>query len=422
MDTRIKELIDFTKTKFGLGNYYLHTYELCRDVNIFNETIYTLSMEWFPNHITEQEDEDLNPDGTAAIDITINTRQFKSVIFVGDKSYTNKNTFKNYNKNDIIHWIENETGLKYGNQFQLVKEEVGEYCFRECIDGVAVSPSGSIEIEFDAEGKLTHFSVIGQFPSKDKVARSHFSLQLEDVEKLAKDQFKLFEFPSDERKQFIPLYGIEEIYVTNDKTSTIPYETIVAERARLEIGKILHWNTPIQKPFERKEISLDEEVTLEQAFSSEPHPDSLPISKMEQEQCVDAVEKFLRQVFPKDCGKWILKTLRRDKGFILATLKRIKSDMRVFQRKLLVFLDRTTLQPINYMDNREFLEIFQDYEEPEEISLNKDDAYEKIKSLIELKPVYVYDFNQDKYRLCGEIDCQYGVNASNGEVISLKDI
>ena len=42
--------------------------------------------------------------------------------------------------------------------------------------------------------------------------------------------------------------------------------------------------------------------------------------------------------------------------------------------------------------------------------------------MFELKPYYVYDFEHKQYVLCGKIDCQYGVNAGNGEVISLDDL
>lgn len=77
------------------------------------------------------------------------------MIFVGGKSYANGNTFANLDTNDIISWIEKETGLAYGKQFQLKKEKEGELHFQECIDGVAVSPSGYIELHFDDEKKLT---------------------------------------------------------------------------------------------------------------------------------------------------------------------------------------------------------------------------------------------------------------------------
>lgn len=126
----------------------------------------------------------LLPEGTAIIDIDVNSRQFESIIFVGGQSYAKGITFRNLDTNDIIEWIENETGLCYEKQFQLWKEEERALHFQECIHGVAVSPSGTIEINFDEEGKLTLFSVNGHFPSKDKVIEEKFSLTLEDVEPL----------------------------------------------------------------------------------------------------------------------------------------------------------------------------------------------------------------------------------------------
>jgi len=53
VDSRMKELIDFVKTKFGLANYYLKRHTINRNVNLFGDTIYTLSMEGFPNHVVE---------------------------------------------------------------------------------------------------------------------------------------------------------------------------------------------------------------------------------------------------------------------------------------------------------------------------------------------------------------------------------
>lgn len=68
-DVRIKELVEFAKKKFGLNNYYLQEYQFHRSVNFFNETVYTLSMEWFPNHAVQEDGS--NPEGTASIEIDI---------------------------------------------------------------------------------------------------------------------------------------------------------------------------------------------------------------------------------------------------------------------------------------------------------------------------------------------------------------
>ena len=177
-------------------------------------------MEWFPNHVTEQEDDGSNPEGTASIEINVKSRKFKSAIFVMGKSYAEDGImFANRNTEDIIKWVEDETGLTYGKQFQIHKEEEGEVHFKECIDGVAVSPSGSIEVKFDQEGKLTFFAVHGQFPSKEIVKEETYLLSFEKLEHLAKEQLKLIEYPSFEQKKLFPVYAVEEIYVTNDQTS-----------------------------------------------------------------------------------------------------------------------------------------------------------------------------------------------------------
>lgn len=427
MKSRLEGLIDFTKTKFGLDHYYLERYSFYRNVNIFKNTVYTLCMEWFPNHVTEQEDDDSNPEGAAVIEMNVDTRKFESVIFVMGKTFAKDGvSFSSLNASEIIKWIELETGLTYGMQFQLHKEEEGELHFMECMDGVAVSPSGFIDVHFDQDGNLTMFSVHGQFPSKEMIKEETYALTLEMVEYLAKEQLKLVEFPSNEQETLSPIYGVEEIYVTNNQMLTIPYEVFVDERSYLEIDKILYWdesfNIETIKPFERKEIRLIEDITAEQAFLCEASPDSFPITKIEQDKCVMAVKDFLRQEYPYDTGKWIVKTFHRDKGYIHATLKLDKQDSRVFQRKMNVMIDATSLQAINYMDNKPMLEMFDQFAAPDKVTITKDEAFGKIKELFELKPYYVYDFEQKQYVLCGKLDCQYGVNAVNGEVVSLDDL
>lgn len=423
MSSRVEEVIEFTRTKFGLDNYYLKGYQFDRSVNIFKETVYTMCMEWFPNHATVQEDDDSNPEGTAVIEIDINSLKLKSAIFVMGKTFAEYGVeFAAPYKFSIIKWIEQETGLMYGKQFQLQKEEDGNIHFRECINGVAVSPSGSIEIKFDHEGKLTFFSIHGQFPSEELIREEEYSLSLDSLSHLKKEQLKLVEFPSFEQKKIYPVYAVEEIYIANDQSFTIPFEFFVDRRSYLTINKIIYWESPINKPFEREEIRWIDEITEEQALSCEPSPDSFPISKEEQEKCVLAVKDFLRREYPNDAGNWILKSLYREKGYIHAILKANKQDDRVFERKVKVFIDAKRLQVVNYMDNKLMLEIFDQFNVPEKATITKDEAYEKIKELFELKPYYVYDFKQSLYVLCGKLDCDYGVIASNGEIIALDDL
>lgn len=82
MKSKIEEWIDSTKQKYGLEDYHLVEQSFSRQVTIFNETDYTFSMEWFPNHVEERDDEDSNPDGTASISLNVQTGKVERVIFV----------------------------------------------------------------------------------------------------------------------------------------------------------------------------------------------------------------------------------------------------------------------------------------------------------------------------------------------------
>lgn len=421
MDFRIQELVEFTQKKFGLSNYYLHEQQFYRRVDIFNETIYTLSMEWFPNDAV-QDDDGLNPEGTVSFEINLKSRKFER-IFAKGKPYAGDGiTFSNLNKEDIIKWVESETVLTYGEQFQWIREEEGEFYFMSCVDSVPLYPPGYIDIKFNEEGKLTMFSMHGEFPSKELIKVEKYALSLDRLEDLGKEQLKLIEYPSYEQKKLYPIYALEEIFVTNDGETTIPFEVFAEENYFLKIDQTIYWDEPLNQPFERKEIKWIEDLTAEQALSCEPSPDSFPIAEEEQEKCMTAVKNLLRQEYPKESGNWVLKHFYRDKGYIHANLKANIQDVRVFQRKIKVFIDPKSFQAVNYLDSKPMLETFDDFQSPDKVTITKEEAYEKLKSLLELKPYYVYDFKQKQYVLCGKLDCKYGVNASNGEVIALDDL
>lgn len=421
MDVRINELVEFTQKRFGLSDYYLQEPQFYRNVNNSNETVYTLSMEWFPDG-TVQDDDGLNPEGTVSMEINVKSRKFER-IFVKGKPYVEDGiTFSHLHKDDIIKWIEKETGLTYGEQFRLQREEEGKLYFMSSTNGVTVSPPGYIDIEFNEDGELTMFSIHGQFPSKELIKEEKYSLSLDRLEDLEKEQLKLIEYPSYEQKKIYPIYAIEEIFVTNDGATTIPFEVFADERYFLKIDQTIYWDKPLNEPFERKAINWIEELTAEQAFSCEPSPDSYPITEVEQEKCMIAVKNLLRQEYPNESGSWVLKHFYRDKGYIHATLKAIIQDERVFQRKIKVFIDPKSFQTVNYMDSQPILKTFDDFQAPDQVTITKEEAHEKLKKLFELKPYYVYDFKEKQYVLCGKLDCQYGVNASNGEVIALDDL
>src|SRR5699024_9783584 len=222
--------------------------------------------------------------------------------------------------------------------------------------------------------------------------------------------------PSLVQEIFLPMHAVEEMYMTNDRQATIPFEFFVDERAYIKVDKVIDWETPIHQPFEGQELELIEDITIEQALICEPSPDSFPLEKAEQEKCIVAVKDFLRQAYQSDTGKWQIKTLHRDNRYINATLRLNQQENRVFRRKLTIMIDPDSFEVLNYVDNQMFLEMFDDFQPATKVMINKEEAYEKIKDDIELNPYYVYDFEKKEYILCGKLDCQYGVNAVTGEV------
>ncbi len=217
---------------------------------------------------------------------------------------------------------------------------------------------------------------------------------------------KLIEFPVIEQKKLVPAFAIEEIYVKNDGSSTLPYEFFVDDKFPLQMDKVIEWDDQIQKPFQGKIISLIENVTPDQAFQCEPHPDLRPITEEDVKKCIHNIRKFLSQEYTNDSGKWTLKSLYRDKGYIHATLKAKEQKERVFRRKMKLFIDSETYEVLNYMDNKPFLKEYMELKEAEEIKVTKEEAFEKIKEFIELTPYYVYDFGQGYYVLCGKLDVE----------------
>lgn len=416
MDRRIKDLVDYTRDTYSLTRYDLHQWDIRRSMTIFNETVYTLNMVWFPNHI-KNWNEECNPDGTAYIEIDIHSKKLKSIMLVKEISYIDSIKFNLHNRDEIINWIEKETGLNDGKQFEFWKEEDRTLYFKGCIDGLAVSPSGYIELKLDEEGRPTFFSVIGQFPSKKLVKQETYALSLDKIEEWAKKQLKLIEFPVIHEKKLVPAFAIEEVYIKNDGSSTLPYEFFANENVRFPIDKVIEWDHPNQSTFCRKEVSFVKHVTPEQAFRCEPHPDLQPITEEEIQTCIRATQKFLSQEYANDSGKWVLKSLHRDHGYIYATLRTPEQKVRLFGRKMVLFIDSKTYDVLDYMDNESFLnDRYMEIKEAEQIEIAKEEAFAKLKDYIQLTPTYVYDFKQGCYVLCGKLDCDFAVKADHGEV------
>lgn len=420
MDRRVQELIDFTHSKLGLENYFLQTHRLERKINLLNETVYTLSMEWFPKDATEVE-EGINPEGTASVELRIDNRKFESIIFVGEKSFATGLTFSGITKEKVISWVEQEFGLTGEKQLKLNLKNEREFTFRQLFDGIKISPSSYIEIKFDQDGRLIFYSAHGPLSSENHFQKEEFSLNLDEIEEIANVQLKRLEMPSFEKSLVVPIYGIEEIYIRNDQSCTYPFELFRKNASSSEINERMEWDTPLDRVYDRQEIQFFEDLSPDEAFSFVGHPDLKPINEDEKLKAMAAVKDFLRSVYPDDSGKWILITLHRENGYVHATLRQVKYEGQVFKRKLLVFLD-SNMQVVNFIDNSMMTDMMKDFERDGEVTISHEEAFAKIRLYLELKPVYVYDTDLGQFKLCGKLDCDEGIHAGSGEVISLGDI
>lgn len=416
-----QKIIEWTRLKFGLAHYDLCRSSYSRRVTLFNETVYQFCMEWFPKEADIVE-ENLNPEGTAVITIDLQTNKVESAIFVEGATYAEHGVvFQQRDVESIIKWIEAETNLIYGRHFQLDSHNEEEYSFKGSYKGMDISPSGYIELKVNRDGDLIFYSIHGYFPTDEWVEEEEYTLTVEQVEKNALAQIRLIHDPSFEEEKIHAIYGIEEIYVTNDLSKTIPYEGFATGIGQVEVQEVLNWTEPLQTPFARKEMEWIEDISAKQAFTNEPSADTEPINESEVTAYIDVVQTFLRQVYPEYSGEWLLTSFNRDIGYIHANLIGSKKNSFVFQRKLKVFIDPLSLEVINYIDNQLLIDQFKSYDGPEEVVLSKKEAYEKIKEFIVLKPCYVYDFDTRKYILSAMIDSLYGVDANTGEVFLLAD-
>lgn len=421
MDERIKSLVDFTKDKLSLNDYYLKRHMLNERVNFLHETFYALTMEWFPLDVP-QDHPDLNPAGTVVVEIDIHRKKLISVIFVGEKSYANQPLLNEINQKNIIEWVEEETGLVYDQQFQLQQATDGKFYFQGIYQDIPTYPSSLIKITFDQTGKLILFTVQGHFPTREMVKEEAYTLSFNHVEQIAQKQMKCLQYPDDKTEQLRYVYGLEEIFITNSDQQTIAYQPLLEDKPNVEQHEIIEWQTPLDEPFIRQEVLEEEVATVEKAFANVPADKASEITQLEQEKCLLAVQTFLRQQYPTESAKWLLKTLVRQNDYILAMLQRVETDDFIFQRKLTVFVDAENYEAVNFIDNQDMIDLFNDYQSLEKSPMTKDEAFARLKDYITLEPVYVYDRHQQSYILCGKLDSNYAIDMTDGSTTLLSEI
>ncbi|AOV07168.1 hypothetical protein [Sporosarcina ureilytica] len=419
MDERLRKIADEIKEKFGLEQYHLETYSFHKERNNVGDFYYKCNLEFFPATIIGEVEEDLYPSGTAIVDYNLTEEAVISVVFVEGQSFSTKVHFNERTAQEVADWIEEETKLIYKRDFRLADRLENGYQFKIEIDGIDSSPGGLIEVEFNDEGKLTSYFTYDTNVNDKTVELEKFTLTLEKIEPVVKEQVRFINIPDENSRRFVPIYTINEVFITNDGKRNIPHS--VRDRNRIVVNEQLEWVTPLDGEIERQFIQPSSTVSIEEAFTHARINERQIITDDQVKQIMPIVRDVLRTVLPEDSGKWTLATVKLEEHFIEVSCQLSKEDATFFNRKFIVLLDPITLEVLNYMDNGELFEVFDTFTHAPDAEISHEEAFEKLLPSITLTPTYVFDLETEKYILCGLLAAADGIDAVTGEIIPLSD-
>lgn len=416
MDKRIEAIADKAQKEFGLERYRLERYT-------FHENRkspgFILNMEWFPVDLDGPFDEDMNPDGTASIDYDIQSERFTSAIFTMGKSYSTDHPFKVKSIDEAAAWLEEITGLTYKYDFFAEQASENGFRFISRKDNIRLSPTFQLTVEFDDDGRLLHFSTFGEAPNWELIENQEFNLTLEEIESIVKEHLTLVNFPSESEESFVPVYAIDEVYVTVDGKRTIPF--LAADQMTTEMDILMEWDEPLVGKIERQYIDPAKEVSANDAFNLDTK-DGSQLSEDKIEACIKLIHDALRMEYPDDSGKWTLKELRPTHSHIEAFCYADNPGNSIFSLKMALIIDKDVTAVLNLIDNKGMFDILNSFTPAQKPKVDHETAFEKMVPYITLDPVYVYDRDLKKYVLCGLIDSEQAVDAVTGEILDLRDL
>lgn len=416
MDERIQAIADRAQKEFGLEKYTLERFAIYEKRNGQD---YTVNLEWYPTDYEGPIDEDLNPDGTASIDYDIGTGRFTSVIFTMGKNFSTVVPFTERTVEEAAAWLEGVTGLTYGQDFFAELASSNDFRFASRVDGISLSPGFHLNVEIGKDGQLMVFSTYGELPDLSLIEKQAFNLTLEEIEPIVKEHLTVINFPSEADERFVPVYAIDEVYVTADGKRCIPFN--VDERMT-EVDYIMEWDEPLEGKIERRFIDAGEEVSVDEAFNEETRSIGKELTAEELDTCVKLVRDGLRMEYPEDSGKWRLQELRIAYNQIEAFCYTASANQEIFRPKLVTLIDRETMTVTNMIDNTAMFAMFDSFTPAPDTKIGHEEAFEKMVPYITLDPVYVYDKTQQKYVLCGLLDSDMAVDAVTGDVLELRDL
>lgn len=414
MDERLQQTIEETEKTWGLEAYRLQHHSIFIEKNIVSGHAYILEMEWVLNHSEEYE----HPKDSILLEVNLDTKKLCR-LFIKGKNHLSKSLPAAGDTEAIIEWIEEKTGLDYGRQFKRTIEQNNELYFHAAVDNVPVFPTGSIHVRFNTEGDLSLFSIDGHFPVEEEIHWEPFDLTTDEMEKAAKQQLRIIELPVESEEKWISAYYIPVHYVSNDGNKVILEEDLEKPVHYEVIDELLEWEEADEEPFIKQEIELSTEVSAEQAFEHR-EPVDVPLTAEEKKRTKETATRFMQQVFPTDSGDWKLTAAWPNFGYIFAEIKRKEYDAKLIERKIKLIIDRDSMEALNFTNNDQLLEVIRHFNPAAKPTISKEEAFDKLKTELDIIPVYIYDRNEKKYHLSGRAACPYGIETTSGKIIPLQ--
>lgn len=419
MHEKLQQLVDQWIKRYGLQNYELSTYDFIKKLNGNGFIEYHVSAEFFPVGTSIDEDE-LNPSGTAVIDYNLSTELIESIVFVHQQSYSTRTHFPTQSVREVALWIEQETGFSYEKDFIAVDTVDNGFLFQGFVNGYTFSPTAMIEVQFDAEGKLTTFFMNNMEALRQQIEDEPFHLTTEQVTSFIEQQLTFYEYPDEEKNHLIPIYAIEELFIANENMQALPHRSVsnVIENT----NRPLTWENSLTHTIERQAIDGISYVTAEEAFLHAKDAKRLIVPAQTLEQMTIIATDVLRMVHPAESGQWILETIEPDINFLQLTCMKTDDKNPLFKRKFIILVDRESLKVLNYIDNQEILSIFKDFTKEDGPLITYEVALKAIASSVTLTPTYVYNINTGRYELCGMLEADHYVDARTGDCFSLATL
>ena len=154
--------------------------------------------------------------------------------------------------------------------------------------------------EFDNDGKLTSYNLYDPIPSSEDLELTEFTLTLEEIEPLVRKQLQLVNFPVEAEKKFVPVYAMEEVYVTLDGSRVIPF--LDHEREEVKVDEVIEWTEPFTGELVREQIDFVSEATADEAFEGKGIAEKLVVTADQIEQSKDIVRDVFRSEYPEESG------------------------------------------------------------------------------------------------------------------------